>query len=80
MANQYSLPFLAFNGAHGSTTTLGRMDSGIEIYLEQLNTIEIARDGNTAKIGGGVGSKKMVDVLWAAGKQTGKLMIPKPYI
>ena len=53
------------------------MNSGIEIYLEQLNTVDIARDGNTAKIGGGVGSKKMIDVLWAAGKQTGKLMIPK---
>ena len=77
MANQYSLPFLAFNGAHGSTTTLGRMDFGIEIYLEQLNTIEIARDGNTAKIGGGVNSKAMVDALWLAGKQTGKLIIPQ---
>lgn len=47
------------------------MDYGIEIYLQQLNTIEIAIDGTTAKIGGGTQSKLITDTLWAAGKQTG---------
>lgn len=48
------------------------MTSGIEIYLAQLNTVEIAKDGKTAKIGGGILSKNLTDALWAAGKQTGE--------
>jgi FAD/FMN-containing dehydrogenase len=72
-ANQKDLPFLAFNGAHGSITTLGAMDHGIEIYLNQLSSIEIAADGQTATFGGGVRAKNVTDTLWAAGKQTGAL-------
>lgn len=69
-ANQYDIPFLAFNGAHGATTTLGKMDHGIEIYLEQLAGVKIAEDGKTATIGGGTNSKVVTDALWDAGKQT----------
>ena len=65
------MPFLAFNTAHGAITTLGRMDHGIEIYLNQLNDVKISPDGKTVKIGGGTVSKKVTDTLWAAGKQTG---------
>ncbi|KAE8377935.1 hypothetical protein BDV26DRAFT_262436 [Aspergillus bertholletiae] len=68
-ANKKELPFLAYNGAHGAITTLGKMDHGIEIFLDQLNTIDIAADGNTVTIGGGVKSKAVIDQLWAAGKQ-----------
>lgn len=66
------MPFLAYNGVHGAITTLGKMDSGIEIYLSQLSGVEVAADGKTAKIGGGTGSKLVTDTLWKAGKQTGK--------
>ncbi|KAH6993264.1 hypothetical protein EDB82DRAFT_170307 [Fusarium venenatum] len=69
-ANDKSLPFLAYNTAHGAITTLGRMDHGIEIYLNQLNTVEVAADGKTVTIGGGTQSKKVTDTLWAANKQT----------
>ncbi|KAK0378534.1 hypothetical protein CLIM01_04096 [Colletotrichum limetticola] len=69
-ANEKSMPFLAYNGVHGAITTLGKMDSGIEIYLSQLSGVEVAADGNTAKIGGGTGSKLVTDTLWKAGKQT----------
>ncbi|KAK2598063.1 hypothetical protein QQS21_005774 [Conoideocrella luteorostrata] len=72
-ANKKSLPFLAYNGAHGAITTLGKMKSGVEIYLDQLNSVQVAKDGKTAKIGGGTLSKAVTDKLWAAGKQTGKL-------
>ncbi|KAJ9136904.1 FAD binding domain-containing protein [Pleurostoma richardsiae] len=68
-ANEHSLPFLATNGVHGSITTLGKMTHGIEIHLSQLNTVQIAADGQTAKIGGGILSKNLTDTLWAAGKQ-----------
>ncbi|KAJ4002667.1 hypothetical protein NW752_002511 [Fusarium irregulare] len=69
-ANSKDLPFLAYNTAHGAITTLGRMDHGIEIYLNQLNTVKVAADGKTVTIGGGTMSKKVTDTLWAANKQT----------
>jgi hypothetical protein len=49
------------------------MDHGIEIYLNQLNKVEVAADGKTATIGGGTQSKKVTDTLWAANKQTGTI-------
>jgi hypothetical protein len=52
------------------------MDYGIQIYLPQLNTISVAKDGKSAKIGGGVNSKKLTDALWDAGKQTGRFYNP----
>ncbi|CAI7592387.1 unnamed protein product [Penicillium viridicatum] len=69
-ANKKGLPFLAWNSAHGAMTTLGQMDSGIEIYLDQLSGVEIAEDGKTVTIAGGTKSKLVTDTLWAAGKQT----------
>ncbi|KAK7592165.1 hypothetical protein V3481_006790 [Fusarium oxysporum f. sp. vasinfectum] len=70
-ANKKAVPFLAFNIAYGAITTLGRMDHGIEIYLNQLNDVKIFPDGKTVEIGGGTVSKKVTDTLWAAEKQTG---------
>jgi hypothetical protein len=70
-AYQNDIPFLAYNGHHGATTTLGKMDYGIEIYLPELNTISIGKD-NLVTIGGGTRSKNLTDTLWAAGKQTGR--------
>lgn len=76
-ANQKNLPFLAFGGAHGAITTLGKMSNGIEIYLNQLSSVEIAEDGQTATFGGGIMAKNVTDSLWAAGKQTGKSTVPQ---
>jgi hypothetical protein len=49
------------------------MDYGIEIYLPQLNSVSIAKDGRSATVGGGANVKNLTDTLWAAGKQTGEL-------
>ncbi|KAG4217082.1 hypothetical protein PC116_g34437, partial [Phytophthora cactorum] len=46
------------------------MRGGIEIWMNELNTVEIADDGKSAKIGGGALSKTVIDALWAAGKET----------
>jgi hypothetical protein len=75
-ANQYNVPFLAYNGAHAAITTLGKMDCGIEIFLNQLNTVEIAEGGTTATFGGGIQSINVTNSLWAAGKQTGESTVP----
>lgn len=70
IANKCDIPFLAYNGAHGAITTLGRMDWGIAINLSKLSSVAIASNGQTATIGGGTNSKVLIDALWAAGKQT----------
>ncbi|OAL03619.1 FAD-binding domain-containing protein [Phaeosphaeriaceae sp. SRC1lsM3a] len=69
-ASERDIPILAYNGHHGTLTTLGKMDYGIQIYMPELNTISVADDGKTVTVAGGVNSKKLVDALWAAGKQT----------
>lgn len=70
-ASKNDIPVLAYNGHHGTLTTLGRMQYGIQIYMPELNSINIAQDGKTVTVGGGINSKKVTDSLWAAGKQTG---------
>ncbi|CAK7212664.1 hypothetical protein SCUCBS95973_001540 [Sporothrix curviconia] len=69
-ANKQNVPFLATNGAHGSVTSLGGLQGGIEIYLTQLSSIDISADGTTVTVAGGVHSKNLTDALWAANKQT----------
>lgn len=71
-ANENGLPFLAYSGGHGAIETLGAVENGIEIWLNQLNSVSIAGDGQTATFGGGVKSKHITDALWEAGKQTGQ--------
>ncbi|KAH6658340.1 FAD binding domain protein [Truncatella angustata] len=69
-ANHLGIPILAFNGAHGSLTTLGKFDCGIEIYLSKLSSVNVSEDGQTATIGGGTLAINVTNELWDAGKQT----------
>jgi FAD/FMN-containing dehydrogenase len=70
-AYENDVPIIAYNGHHGTLTTLGNMDYGIQIYLPQLNSLSISADRKFATVGGGINSKSVTDGLWAAGKQTG---------
>ncbi|KAJ5713440.1 uncharacterized protein N7483_010621 [Penicillium malachiteum] len=65
-ANENNLPFLAYNGGHGAIETLSTVENGIQIWLNQLNSVFISQDGQTATFGGGVKSKHVTDALWAA--------------
>lgn len=67
------MPFIAISGKHGGISSLGQMDSGIQIWMDQLDNITISESGDSARIGGGSLSKKVLDTLWDASKQTGKL-------
>ncbi|KAJ4336322.1 hypothetical protein N0V87_005473 [Didymella glomerata] len=69
-AAEQNIPILAYNGHHGTLTSLGKMDYGIQIYMPTLNTISVSKNGSSVTIGGGANSKKVTDALWAAGKQT----------
>ncbi|KAF2968395.1 hypothetical protein GQX73_g5168 [Xylaria multiplex] len=69
-AKSRGMPYLAVNGGHGAITTVGKVQGGIEIWLDKLSSVEIAADGKTATFGGGTLSKTITDTLWAQGKQT----------
>ncbi|ATY61822.1 FAD binding domain [Cordyceps militaris] len=69
-ANEHDTPFLAVGGRHGAASTLGKLQGGIEIALNSLSSVELSKDGQTARIGGGTLSGTVVDALWKAGKQT----------
>ncbi|KAM0342572.1 hypothetical protein ACHAPU_009425 [Fusarium lateritium] len=69
-ANQHSIPFLARSGGHGATEALHLAKDVIIVDIRGQDSVEIAADGQSATIGGGASVKKVVDHLWAAGKQT----------
>lgn len=65
-ANRNSVPFLAVNRAHGYTITLNKF-TGIQINLAGLRNIEIAKDGKSALMQGGVYVDQVINTLWDAG-------------
>lgn len=71
-ANEEGLPFLAVSGGHGFSETLAEMKGGIGIWMRQLGGVEIAEDGDSAVVGGGITSKELLDGLWAKGKLGGE--------
>ncbi|TEA18247.1 FAD-linked oxidoreductase chyH [Colletotrichum sidae] len=69
-ANSRGLPFLARSGGHGATEALHTAKDAVVIDLRGWNQVALADDGKSATIGGGASVKKVVNELWAAGKQT----------
>ncbi|KAK4113175.1 FAD-binding domain-containing protein [Canariomyces notabilis] len=69
-ANEHSLPFLAVNGAHGWTSTLGRMQNGLAISFTRMKGINISPNGRYAEFQPGLTSGEALRGLWAQGKQT----------
>ncbi|KAL9018643.1 MAG: hypothetical protein Q9185_004054 [Variospora sp. 1 TL-2023] len=53
-ANSFNLPFLAIGRGHGTPSPLGTIKNGVLIKITSLDSINIAADGKTATMGGGV--------------------------
>ncbi|KAL8714690.1 MAG: hypothetical protein Q9225_006538 [Loekoesia sp. 1 TL-2023] len=70
LANRFGLPFLAVNGAHGSTSTLNTIQRGLSINLRALNRVQVSQDGGSALIGGGANTHEVIHALSACGKVT----------
>lgn len=70
-ANAIDVPFYVVNRAHGSTITQLAFKHGIQINMHQLTNIEIADDGKSAIMGGGVWVDEVRRVLDAKRKATG---------
>ena len=64
------MPFLALSGKHGYNVNLNHVKHGVGINMRNLNSIELAKDGKTATIGGGIVTKKLMHELWEMGKIT----------
>ncbi|KAH7245213.1 hypothetical protein BKA59DRAFT_475500 [Fusarium tricinctum] len=69
-ANEHNIPFLARSGGHGATEALQLAKDVIIVDIRGQNDVQIAEDGKSATIGGGASVTKVVNHLWAAGKQT----------
>lgn len=69
-ANGKEMPFLALSGKHGYNNNLNRVKHGIGINLRRMNSVKLAQDGKTARLGGGILSYEMLHGLWDLGKIT----------
>ncbi|RDW79275.1 putative FAD-dependent oxygenase [Aspergillus mulundensis] len=69
-ANANEIPFLAVNGGHGAISSLSRLHQGMEIWMHKLNSFEIAEDGQTVTLGGGIKSSELIPALFKYGKHT----------
>ena len=64
--NANSIDFLALNGGHGISASLGTFN-GIQISMWQLNNITIQPSGKSAWFGGGTIVGSVVEYLWDKG-------------
>ncbi|KAM0796584.1 FAD-dependent oxidase [Usnea florida] len=69
VCSKYNVPFLATGGGHGFSTTLGRLQDGIEIDLSFFRNVTVDKDASTMTIGGAVIFRDTFEPLSAAGKE-----------
>lgn len=70
-ANSHSIPFLAINGGHGTSSYLNTINSGIGIYLRGLSGVSLSPTNTSqAVILGGTLSGEVTSGLGGLGKQT----------
>lgn len=62
------------NRGHGSTISQRNVRHGVEINLRNLASIDIAKDGMSAAMGGGVFVDEIIKTLDAKGKTTGRVV------
>ncbi|KAI4244792.1 MAG: hypothetical protein LQ352_006715 [Teloschistes flavicans] len=70
IANAFGIPFYAVNRGHGSPISQRNVRHGIEINLRNLASIDLAMDGKSAAMGGGVFVDEIIKTLDAKGKTT----------
>lgn len=66
------MPFLAVNKGHGTNALLSTARHGISIYVRAFDEIEIATDGNSARLGGGTYVDQSIRAFAARGKVGGQ--------
>ncbi|KAK4452741.1 6-hydroxy-d-nicotine oxidase [Podospora aff. communis PSN243] len=69
-ANKHSIPFSAKVSGHGTWAGLGDIKNGMNIWMRELNSVTLSKDGKEAVVGGGAMVDEVVKYLWKEGKQT----------
>ena len=62
---------MPFSAGHAINGALHNAKDAILVNLGGMNDIQLSDDGNRATIGPGSKVKKIINELWAQGKQTG---------
>lgn len=68
-AVQNNLSMLATGGGHGYSTSLGRLQGGIDLDLGMFDSIQVDPAARTITIGGSVKSDKVASALQAVGME-----------
>ncbi|KAH9905587.1 FAD-binding domain-containing protein [Xylariomycetidae sp. FL2044] len=69
-SNEHSLAFFGRSGGHGGTEAMALATDSVQIDFRKMNHVDLAEDGKTARIGGGINVKQVVEALGDAGKRT----------
>lgn len=70
MAND--IPFLATGAGHGSSSTLARLQEGVQIDLSNFKTVQLDASKNMLQVGGAAVFSQLYDPLFQAGKELRK--------
>ncbi|KFY42098.1 hypothetical protein V494_02602 [Pseudogymnoascus sp. VKM F-4513 (FW-928)] len=68
-ATRCNIPFLASSAQHGFTTTLSKLQGGMEIDLSAFRNVSVNAGENTLTVGGGVRFLDVFDPVFEAGKE-----------
>ncbi|KAM7213855.1 hypothetical protein V8F06_010787 [Rhypophila decipiens] len=78
IAGRYGIPFLATGGGHGLSTTLSKLQDGINIDLNLFKKVDIDLKASTVTVGGANVFGDVFKSVWDAGKEmvTGSCACP----
>lgn len=67
LVRQHNIPFMATGGGHSYTTTIRALQNGLDIHLEQFDTVQIDKIAHTVTVGGGALNSQVIEAVYDAG-------------
>lgn len=69
IATRNKISFLHTGGGHGISTTLGRLQNGVDVDLGNFDSVHLDAKRNLLTVGGAAVFSQAIDVLYGAGKE-----------
>ncbi|KAI4235936.1 MAG: hypothetical protein L6R40_006304 [Gallowayella cf. fulva] len=63
------IDFLATGGGHGTSSTLSRLQRGVDIDLGKFDSVHLEAEQNRLTVGGATTFAQVIDLLYGAGKE-----------